>query len=386
MNRKVLYVQYTNPAVYPPLEHGSRLLAEAGWQALFLGVGALGAEPLTLPSRPGIRVRLLPFCPGGWKQKLHYLAYAAWVFWTALRWRPKWIHASDPMSCPIALPLTWVPGLKVLYQEHDPPGFPEGRAFKAWALLRWARRKLARRADLCVLPNPQRLERFSAETGRTENLFLVWNCPYRGEALAARAPEPSNGLTVFYHGSLVPSRLPVAFFQALKRLPDSVRFRAAGYSPIGHFDYVERLKQEAQRLGIAGRVSFEGAIPLREDLLARARSCDVGVALMPARTDRFNEQAMEGASNKPFDYLACGLALLVSDLPNWKKFYVEPGYGLACDPENPESIERALRWFLENPEEAKRMGEEGRRRVLRDWNYDTQFQPVLRRLSGEGAC
>jgi hypothetical protein len=48
-------------------------------------------------------------------------------------------------------------------------------------------------------------------------------------------------------------------------------------------------------------------------------------------TGDLNEQAMAGASNKPFDYLACGVPLLVSDLLDWRMMFVKPGYGLACN-------------------------------------------------------
>jgi hypothetical protein len=37
LENKILYLQYTNPAAYPPLEHNSRILANEGWQVLFLG-------------------------------------------------------------------------------------------------------------------------------------------------------------------------------------------------------------------------------------------------------------------------------------------------------------------------------------------------------------
>ena len=101
---------------------------------------------------------------------------------------------------------------------------------------------------------------------------------------------------------------------------------------------------------------------------------------MPKATDDINQQAMTGASNKPFDYLACGLALLVSDLPDWQAMYVEPGYGLACDPDNVESVTQAVRWFLEHSIETRRMGELGRNRILQAWNYERQFEPVLQLL------
>ena len=45
-------------------------------------------------------------------------------------------------------------------------------------------------------------------------------------------------------------------------------------------------------------------------------------------------QNMVGASNKPFDYMACGLPLLVTDLPEWTSTFVEPGYARACNPDD----------------------------------------------------
>ena len=33
--RRIMYVQYVNPGMYPPLEHSSRILADAGWEVCF---------------------------------------------------------------------------------------------------------------------------------------------------------------------------------------------------------------------------------------------------------------------------------------------------------------------------------------------------------------
>jgi glycosyltransferase involved in cell wall biosynthesis len=93
---------------------------------------------------------------------------------------------------------------------------------------------------------------------------------------------------------------------------------------------------------------------------------------------------MAGASNKPFDYMAAGLALLVSDLPSWRTMFVDPGFGLACDPTDVDSVSAALTWFLDHPAERRAMTNAGRRKIQVDWNYDRHFLPVLKRLS-EGA-
>src|SRR6476659_3866645 len=119
--RRVLSVQYTNPAGYPPLQHSSRILAQRGWKVLFLGTGALGADALRFPPHPNVKVRQLRYCPAGWQQKVHYLAFCFWVLGWVLWWRPAWVYASDPLACPVALLLSFLPGVRMIYHEHDSP-------------------------------------------------------------------------------------------------------------------------------------------------------------------------------------------------------------------------------------------------------------------------
>ena len=377
--RKILYIQYTNPAGYPPLEHSSRILANQGWKVLFLGTGAFGANALRFPEHPNITVRQLAFCPAGWKQKLHYLWFCLWVTGWTLRWRPNWIYASDTLVCPLAWLLSYLPGVKLIYHEHDSPAPIPTSLFSRLNL--WTRKKLAQRTKLCVLPNEQRMKHFALQTGVGQKVVCVWNGPADDEVSASRRAPHGNSLWVFYHGSIVPSRLPLTILDALATLPDVVKLRVVGYETVGHKNYVEQLKKKASQLGISQRVEFLGTPPTREELLEPCRKSDIGVALMPKKSSDFNEQTMAGASNKPFDYLACGLALLVSDLPDWKKTYVEPGYGLTCNPEDPKSIAQALQWFLEHPIEMREMGEQGRQRILNEWNYEKQFLPMLNQLN-----
>ncbi len=374
MNR-IVYIQYTNPALYPPLEHSSRLLADAGWKVLFLGTGA---EGLRFPRHERITVREIPFRPMGWRQKLHYAWFALWILFWTIRWRPAWVYASDSLSCPVALALSYLPGIRVVYHEHDSPD-PGHSQFMRFVL--WTRRLLAVRAALRILPNQQRVKRFAEEIGNSMRVDCVWNCPTRDEVPEARPPLNGGGLRVLYHGSIVPARVPTTVLTALAMLPERVHLRIIGYETIGHRGYVRQLQELAAKLGIADRVEFLGSVPQREELLALCRQCDVGLSLMPKQSLDNNEQAMTGASNKPFDYLASGLALLVSDLPDWRTMFVDNGYALAVDPADPASMATAVRWLLEHPAELRAMGERGRQRISREWNYEQQFAPVLQRLT-----
>jgi glycosyltransferase involved in cell wall biosynthesis len=206
--------------------------------------------------------------------------------------------------------------------------------------------------------------------------FSVWNCPSRAEVTPPRSPHTGQGLQVLYVGSIVPFRLPTTIIEALAMLPDEVRLRVIGYGSPGQRDYVAQLQALAQRLHVAHRTDFLDGMP-HSKLLLKSREADVGLVLMPVIADASeSQQWMPGASNKPFDYLASGLALLVSDQPAWRGLFVEPSYGLACKPEDPRSIAEALQWLIDHPAEMRAMGERGRQRVAVEWNYETQFGPV----------
>ncbi len=211
----------------------------------------------------------------------------------------------------------------------------------------------------------------------------VWNCPGLYEVPASPRALSQPPVWVLYHGSIVPERLPPVVLDALALLPESVHLRVVGYETIGASGYVAQLRRKAESLGLAGRVEFLKPVS-RQDLFASTMRSDIGLALIPARSSDLNFEAMTGASNKVFDYLACGLPVIVSDLPEWREMFVVPGYGLlACDPGDPESLAAAIRWFVENPAQMRSLGNAGRRRILEEWNYDNLFQPVARRMNGQ---
>jgi glycosyltransferase involved in cell wall biosynthesis len=284
------------------------------------------------------------------------------------------VYCSDLLSA--------VPGLLArllfrpvtVYHEHDPPTAAPGRFHR---LLMAARRRLTREATVCVIPNAERAAAFE-RTLRPRRVACVWNCPERREVLPARA-APAGPLVAWFHGSLTPSQLPLTVVEAVGRLP-GVRLRFAGYETVGHPGYVARLLAKAAEVGAGDRVEYVGTPPGRPELFALAATADVG--LLPF--ERPFRDPMAGASNKPFDYLACGLALLYTDAPEWHRLYGEAGCGRGFDPADVGSVEAALGWFAGHRQEARAMGERGRQRVLADWNYETQFAPVRALLEGRG--
>ena len=58
--RKVVYIQFTNPELYPPLEHGSKILVQNGWECHFLGRHSAMTGKIAFATLSGRTVECMP--------------------------------------------------------------------------------------------------------------------------------------------------------------------------------------------------------------------------------------------------------------------------------------------------------------------------------------
>lgn len=375
MRSRILYLQFAEPAAYPPIQHSTQILAERGWDVVMIGTDAFGGDNLRLPDHSRILIRNVGRRVSGNNLAYLYIRFIALSLYWAWTWRPRWIYVSDPLAVPASWIISHLTTARILYHEHDAPNF-QSSSSKFMQAVRIFRRRLGRSVELCVIPQSERLIDFAKETRRRLPTYCVWNCPRRAE-VCTKLSNDDDVLVVWYHGSINEERVPLKVVEALARLKGSVRLKLAGYETVGSKGYLRRLMEVASKSGVPELVEFVGEMPLRDDLLKIASSAHVGLSLMPKTSEDINLCQMVGASNKPFDYMALGLPLLVSDLEDWKATFVVPQYGRACDPESIDSIEAELRWFRAHPTERRAMGQRCAEQIRAHWNYETSFAPVL---------
>jgi glycosyltransferase involved in cell wall biosynthesis len=371
---RILYVQFADPGLYPPIEHSAFLFAERGWHVLQLGTSTVHDSKLqTAPVHNRIRVKKIWRAQNGWLLKIQYLVYFFWTLFWAWRWRPQWLYASDPLSCPVAWLVQRLVRVRVVYHEHDSPDTDQTPLMR---LTLNYRNRLGRDAEICVLPEHERLRRFLDATRRTTPTFCVWNCPRVAE-IPPLYSRPDKTLVIYYHGSITSQRLPPQLIIAASRFKGAIRICVAGYEVPSSFGYVQKLVKLAAEHGAPTLIETLGFIARRDLLKTAAQKGHVGLSLMPKEPSNINLQHMVGASNKAFDYMACGIPLLVTDLPEWSATFVAPGYARACNPNDPDSIEIELRWYLEHPNERREMGRKCQEKIRNDWNYDKKFADVI---------
>jgi len=81
---------------------------------------------------------------------------------------------------------------------------------------------------------------------------------------------------------------------------------------------------------------------------------------------------------KMFEYMVASLPVISSNNELWKRIIEKHQCGICVDPMNPEEIAQAIRYIIEHPTEAKKMGENGKQAVLEIYNWGQEKQKLLR--------
>lgn len=79
---------------------------------------------------------------------------------------------------------------------------------------------------------------------------------------------------------------------------------------------------------------------------------------------------------KMFEYMSAGVPVIASNFPLWKDIIEGNHCGLCVDPLQPGQIAAAIDYLVNCPDEAQRMGENGRRAVMERYNWAMEEQKL----------
>jgi len=172
------------------------------------------------------------------------------------------------------------------------------------------------------------------------------------------------GLTIGFVGRLVPERGLDLLFRACVQLSDAWWIQVAGTGPAQ-----EELEALAERLGIAARVTWHGALP-RQALGTLWPGLDC--AAFPSRT---TPRWVESRGRAVLDAMANGLPVVVSAsgaLPE-----LVGTAGRVVPEEGVDELAGVLRSFARDPDRRSALGVEARRRVLAEYTDESIAQRTL---------
>ena len=226
---------------------------------------------------------------------------------------------------------------------------------------RRAQRVFCGMAD-CVLANAEGVRHWLISEGFPERKIRVIRNGITRPALAAveeRTLRQELGLDASTRLIAVCSRLTpmkgIELFldaaSVVSRAHSEVRFLViGGPSHIGDGSYKAELERYAASLGLKERVIFTG---FRTDVAKILPQIDISV--LPSLS--------EGLSNSLLEAMAAGVPVVATRVGGTPEAVEDGHNGLLIPPGDFDALIRAINFLLDNPQSAKRMGEEARRSV-----------------------
>jgi glycosyltransferase involved in cell wall biosynthesis len=303
------------------------------------------------------------------------------------------VWANDFPTLVPAFEIAQASGARLLYDSHEiyletvnqfyPPcaRFPRSVAFRLLTAAArrigqpWERR-LAQAVDLFLTTNESYAAHFRRAYG-LDRVEVVRNYPARVISLAGPGVRealsiPPAGRIVLYEGMMNHGRGLSQLVLAAEHFPPGVTLALLGFGPLE-----ADLRALARARRLSDRVRFLPPVP-PDRLVPFIASADLGVLVL----DPVNESKRLASANKLFEYMAAGLPLLLTDLPENRRIVAECDSGTLLAGRTPEAIATGVTEALRDERELGRHGENGRRAHLKQYNWEVEGERLRELLEG----
>jgi glycosyltransferase involved in cell wall biosynthesis len=308
----------------------------------------------------GVSIHDVGACTG----RLNRILYAPnRVFSKAMELNADLYHIHDPELLKIALRLKRL-GKKVIFDAHE--DFAKQIIGKPYlnALVRWV---LSKSFSIFEKFYFNRLDGVIAATPSINlkyiNLGLrcvnINNFPLLGE-LDTQTSWKEKAREVCYVGGVSAIRGINELIEAMEKVQDGVRLNLCGnFSEID----VEKKSRAMPGWRNVNDLGFISRIKLSHVLGSSMAGL---VTFLPLPNH------IEAQPNKMFEYMSAGLPVIASNFPLWREIVLGNNCGLCIDPRNPIEITQAINFIVNNPNEARVMGENGKRAVSERYNWSIE--------------
>lgn len=279
-------------------------------------------------------------------------------------------HFQDPELMPLGLKMKKY-GKKIIFDSHEDvpayllsasfvPKFLRGVVAKCYAV--YEKKKL-RRYDALVSVTPFIVDRFKRIN---PNSYQITNYPKFVESKIERTWERK----VIFAGLIGGAWNLDKVISVLPKL--NVKLILCGhYATDDYLNYLKRLPGWEY-------VDYRGSVP-HSKVLEFYGECSGGLAIESYNDANVGYREGSLGNTKRLDYMSVGIPLITSASNVWKNVVDTNNCGLCVeDPKDPKQIAEAIAFVVNNIEEAKKMGDNAKEAVVREYNWNTQEIELFR--------
>jgi glycosyltransferase involved in cell wall biosynthesis len=292
--------------------------------------------------------RYLPF-------HLYRVAFLIGFIAGLLRVKPDVVHAHDAAMLLPGVIGARLTGAQLIYDSHElATSVPYRERAWAWFVAAIERIVVPRCTGVITVADGIALrlrERYRLASTPTVVRNVSELEPTGKGDLRARIGIDQHTPLVLHQGAPAPARGCEVLVAAIERLP-GVHLAFLGDPEPG---YASMLREVVRERGVQDRVTLLPSVPL-ERLLAHTAEADVGVTLLQDTC----ENHRLALPNKLFEYIAAGVPVVASALPETRRLVESYAIGWCVPPADSYALARALRTALRERDDAslrKRMEE-----------------------------
>jgi glycosyltransferase involved in cell wall biosynthesis len=187
--------------------------------------------------------------------------------------------------------------------------------------------------------------------------------------------QPADPVRIVSVGRAVEKKGYDVLLQALALLPAELNWRL---EHIGGGDGLAKLKAQAERLGLADRIAWRGALA-QEEVLAHYRQADIFALACRVAADGDRDGLPNVLVEASSQRLVC-ISTNVSGVP---ELLTDGENGLIVPPENPQALALALERAIREPAIRHLLGDAAERRVRDHFDYHSSIRQLTELFEGE---
>jgi len=363
LNKKVCILTPVHPVFDTRIFHKeAKTLIDAGYDVTLI------AQHDKNKTVDGIKIIALPKPKNRFERfiKLDYLTYKK-----AIHQKANIYHFHDPELIPWMVKLKKKTKAKIIYDVHE--DVAKQILSKYWLPKIFRRliaynfdkyeKYIAKKIDYIIAATPDIKNNF-----KQNNIIDIKNYPTIINVQKIKNRGEREYTELIYIGGL--SRI-----RGIKKIIESLKHINLKYSVklklIGKFSN-QKFKQEIKNISKRNsNIIFLGWCSQKKVYKNLLRS-DIAIAcLFPLK--RFQKNI----GLKIYEYMNAQLPIIASNFPLWIEVIEKNKCGICVDPLKPKEIAKAIEYLIEHPDEAKKMGENGRRAVLEKYNWENESKKLL---------
>ncbi len=316
----------------------------------------------------GITINALKPLPDGWIARMRYsLQY---LFTLARKQKADLYHLHDPELLPLALLLKRT-GNKVIFDVHEDYAATlqeHGYSPALQRIFRFFNRQVAKSCGV-ILAESSYISRYQ---GLARNYCVVENFCKPQDFTGFIRPDRSTCNRLVYIGTIHSHRGAQYMLEILYRLQKGgLNISLDLIGNITEPELLRKIEKLPYYPEIKNSVVWHGRLSLEESYTI-TREAFAGLCLLD-----YVPNHMESYPTKLFEYMACGLPVVASNIPLYKAVIERRECGITVPYDDAETATEKIAGLFANKEQLQQFGNNGPEAVRRNYNWNMEENILL---------